>query len=168
MRSYTSVKCETTSHPSRASNRTPGRSIGYTVEPKISDSRMRDCCGGPKYVRSLSAPKIMIPSEVNILWIRILVIYFETDLLGQIRSDQLGRIHSDPDFWALTSILKSNKSSPISIAYSLYEMDRTSSSRTFCNITGFAVQLVRNYNTHLLNYHRPKFNPCPLATMVIW
>jgi len=25
---------------------------------------MRDCCGGPKYVRSLSAPKIMIPSEV--------------------------------------------------------------------------------------------------------
>ena len=63
----------------------------------------------------------------------------------------------------VTSILKSNKSSPISIACSLYEMDRTSSSRTFCNITGFAVQPGSNYNTHLINYHRPKFLQHPMS-----
>jgi hypothetical protein len=36
------------------------------VSDQASDTlNMRECCGGPKHARSLSAPKILIPSEVS-------------------------------------------------------------------------------------------------------
>jgi hypothetical protein len=41
--------------------------VWILVSDQAGDTlNMRECCGGPKHARSLSAPKILIPSEVSI------------------------------------------------------------------------------------------------------